>query len=102
MVIILKRKVVNIIMKHDVSATANAAATVIGLIYLVCRVAVWLAPDLSMTITQSWFHNIDITQLPTPTSNTGTFVLGLATATAGAWFVGYAFALTYNWFLKKK
>lgn len=89
-------------MKHDINATANASAAVVALIYLVCRVAVWILPDLSMTIAQSWFHNIDITTLPTPVSDSGTFVFGLATATAGAWLVGYAFAWSYNWFLKKK
>ena len=102
MEIIVKRKAVNITMKHDVNATANAAAVVTGIIYLVCRVAVWLVPDISMTIAQSWFHNIDITTLPTPTSNSGAFILGLVTATVGAWLAGYAFAWTYNWFLKKK
>ncbi len=89
-------------MKHDINATANAAAAITTLIYLICRLGVWIAPDISMTIAQSWFHNIDITQLPIPQSNAGTFVLGLVTATAGAWLVGYAFAWTYNWFLKKK
>lgn len=92
----------NITMKHDLYATANAAGAVTGIVYLVCRVAVWILPDLSMTIAQSWFHNIDITALPQPASDPGTFILGLVSATVGVWLVGYAFAWTYNWFLGKK
>ncbi len=102
MAITTKSREVNITMKHDINATANAAAAVTALVYLVCRIGVWLAPDLSMTIAQSWFHNIDITTLPPPTSDSGTFIFGLVTATVAAWLAGYAFAWTYNWFLKKK
>lgn len=88
-------------MKHDSKATANAATVSIAIIYIVCRVGVYLFPDLSMTIAQSWFHGIQLTQISELDLTLGSFVLGLATSTISAWLVGYLFANLYNYFVKK-
>lgn len=88
-------------MKHHPMATAHAAAVVTAIIYIVCRQAfVWL-PEFSMSIARSWFHGIDISKIATTTIPADNFILGLATATVGAWLVGYLFAVTYNWFAKR-
>ena len=50
-------------MKHDPKATANAAAVTVAIVFIVCRVGVALFPDLAMTIAQSWFHGIQLTQI---------------------------------------
>lgn len=88
-------------MKHSPKATANAAATTVAIIYIVCRVGVSLFPDLSMTIAQSWFHGIQLTQLNELNFSLDSFLLGLVTSTIGAWLVGYLFASLYNYFAKK-
>lgn len=88
-------------MKHDSKATANAAATAVAIIYIVCRIGVSLSPDLSMTIAQSWFHGIQLTKISESNLTFGSFVLGLTTSTIGAWLVGYFFASLYNYFAKK-
>ena len=88
-------------MKHNPMATAHAAAVVTAIIYVVCRQAfVWL-PELSMSIARSWFHGIDINKIATTTIPADNFILGLVTATVGAWLVGYLFAKLYNGFAKK-
>ena len=88
-------------MKHNPNVTANAVAVTTAIIYIVCRVGVSLFPDLSMTIAQSWFHGIELTQISESSLSLGSFVLGLATSTIGAWLVGYLFANLYNYFAKK-
>ncbi|MEK7597266.1 MAG: DUF5676 family membrane protein [Patescibacteria group bacterium] len=87
-------------MKHNPISTANAAAVTVAIVYIVCRVGVSLFPDLSMTIAQSWFHGIKLTQISELNLSLGSFVLGLTTSTIGTWLVGYLFAKLYNYFLK--
>ena len=90
-------------MKHEPNATANAAAVTVAVLYIVCRVLVLFIPDLFLSITQTWFHGIDISQIAAtsvaldPTS----FVVGLITATVAGWLTGYLFATSYNYFAKK-
>lgn len=88
-------------MKHNPVATANAAAVTVAVVYIVCRFGVALFPDLAMTIAQSWFHGIQLTQISELNLSLGSFVLGLATSTIGTWLVGYLFANSYNYFVKK-
>ena len=87
-------------MKHDPKATANASAVTVAIIYIVCRIGIALFPDLGMTIAQSWFHGIQLTQISELNLSLGSFVLGLTTSTIGAWLIGYLFAKLYNYFLK--
>ncbi|MEK7177989.1 MAG: DUF5676 family membrane protein [Patescibacteria group bacterium] len=88
-------------MKHNPNVTANAVAVTTAIIYIVCRVGVSLFPDLSMTIAQSWFHGIQLTQISELNFSLGSFILGLVTLTVGTWLVGYLFANLYNYFAKK-
>lgn len=88
-------------MKHNVSATANAAAVTVGVFYVVCRVLVGLFPGLMFSIAQSLLHGMALTQVGSWNLSTGNFVLGLLTSMASAWFVGYMFASAYNSFAKK-
>jgi len=89
-------------MKHDPMATANALATITAGIFVACRLLVGIFPDWFFSVAQSWFHGIELTKLGTWNLTTGNFVLGLVTATVGAWLVGWCFAHCYNFFLKKK
>jgi len=87
------------IMKHNPMATANAAATTVGIIYVVCRLLVGLFPDLMMSIAQSWFHGLTFGSW---SISTGNFMVGLISAVASAWVAGHLFAVSYNSFLKKE
>lgn len=82
-------------------AAANAASTTTAVVYIVCRVLVGLFPDWSFIVAQSWFHGIELTKLSTWNLTMGNFILGLVTATIGAWLVSYLFVKIYNYFLKK-
>ncbi|KKT81064.1 hypothetical protein A2875_00515 [Candidatus Gottesmanbacteria bacterium RIFCSPHIGHO2_01_FULL_46_14] len=89
-------------MKHDPIATANAMAVTVAFIAVVCALAIILAPELSLGIAQSWFHGIDLSKVQTVVGpSLGSILYGWITATIGGWVVGYVFAKTYNYFLKK-
>lgn len=98
---ITKRKEVNIIMKHNPTATANAAGATTAGIFVACRLLVGAFPDFMFTLAQSWFHGIELSRLDTWNLTASGFVLGLVSSTLGAWFVGYFFAVVYNYFAKK-
>lgn len=88
-------------MKRQPFATANATAVTMAAIFTVCRVAVALFPDLTVSIAQTWFHGLEISKASAWSLSIESFVLGLITATAGTWLAGYLFATLYNYFTKK-
>lgn len=88
-------------MKHEPKATANALAVTVAILYVVCRIAVSLFPDLAMSVAQSWFHGLALSKISGWDLTLGSFVLGLLTSTGGAWLIGYVFANAYNYFNKK-
>ncbi len=83
-------------------ALANASAVVTAIVFVVCRAAFMVAPDLALAIGKSWFHGIDIGKIAAVNLTTDSFVLGIISATIGAWLVGYLFAVSYNMFVKGK
>lgn len=88
-------------MKHDPKATANAMAVTIAIVYIFCRIAVFLFPDFSMTIAQSWLHGLELNKVSGWNLSLESFILGLTTITTGGWLLGYIFATVYNYFGKK-
>ncbi len=88
-------------MKHDPNATANASAITIGVVYVVCRIAIALFPDLTMAIAQALFHGLVLNNSSSWNLSFGSFVLGLVTSVVGTWLIGYLFARLYNYFLKR-
>ena len=89
-------------MKKDPIAAAHAAALTVAVLYAVCRLLVGFFPDFMMATAQSWFHMIGLSNVTSWNLSLGSFILGLVTSTASAWTVGYLFAVSYNYFLKKK
>ncbi len=87
-------------MKHLPYATANALASTVGIVYVVCRLVIGIFPDIAMSITQSWFHGLELSKsgwnLPTES-----FFLGFISAIISAWIIGYIFASAYNIFVKR-
>lgn len=88
-------------MKHNVSATANAAAVTVGVFYILCRLLVGLFPGLMFAAAQSLLHGMALTQVGTWNLSVSNFILGLITSMVSAWVVGYIFAVSYNSFAKK-
>lgn len=87
-------------MKNKPYAAANALATTVAAIYIICALAIVFLPDLSMIVAQSWFHGLDLSKISSQNVTLSSFVLGLVTATIGAWLVGYAFSLAIKQFSK--
>ena len=75
---------------------ANALAAVMGVVYIVCRLLVGIAPDLFRSIAQTWFHGYDLSAIPPAPMTFGGFVVGLITSVGAAWIFGYALAWVYN------
>lgn len=88
-------------MKHNLSATANATALTVGIVYLVCAFSVLLVPDLVLGIARTWFHGVSLTEVASAGITPGSFVLGLVSAMVGGWVLGYLFAYFYNLFARK-
>ncbi len=82
-------------MKLNEVALANASAVVTGVIYVICALFVALLPDFSKTVSQSWFHGINLESVWTG-SPRGDFLLGLVSAVAAVWAGGWLFAKVYN------
>jgi len=88
-------------MKKDPLATANASAITIAFVYIVCALSIILFPVLSLRIAQTWVHGLDLSRMMGFDVTFGSFIFGLITSTLGGWLVGYVFAVSYNYFLKK-
>jgi hypothetical protein len=88
-------------MKKDPMATANASATTIAFVYLVCALSILMFPALSLRVAQAWVHGLDLNRIAGFDVTLGSLVFGLLTSALGGWLVGYVFALSYNYFLKK-
>ena len=88
-------------MKHDPTSTANALAVTSAILYVFCRIAVSLFPNLSISIAQSWFHGLEISKISGWNLSLNSFIMGLITITGAAWLTGYIFAKVYNYFAKR-
>ena len=86
-------------MKLRETAWANALAGTMGFVYVACALLVGLFPEVSKAVAVSWFHGFDLGKI-WEAAPRGNFVLGLITATAGSWVVGYLFAWLYNKLVK--
>ncbi|HJZ24441.1 hypothetical protein A3C24_02995 [Candidatus Roizmanbacteria bacterium RIFCSPHIGHO2_02_FULL_37_24] len=83
-------------------AKAHAVAVVAAGLYIICAIWSMFATNSFMTIFSYWIHSVDLTALPPRTPDIGSVIIGLITFTGAAWLTGYAFAVAYNYFEKKK
>jgi len=83
-------------MKLNQVATANALAITTGVLFVVCRIAVSLFPDLMFAIAQSWFHGIELSKISVWNPSVSTFLLGLLSSVITVWLVGFTFVGIYN------
>jgi len=86
-------------MKHNELATASALSVTVGFVYLACALLVVLFPQFFRLIATSWFHGWNTELLWTGTARPN-FILGLVSAMAGSWIVGWVFAVSYNKFVR--
>lgn len=89
-------------MKLNRAAMANAAGTTVAVVYTVCRLFVWMFPDLSFTIMRAWFHGLAVQPMSAWSLSFSAFLLGLVGASVSAWLVGWCLAHCYNMFANKK
>ena len=89
-------------MKSNKIVLANAFALTIGVTYIVCRLLVSLFPGLSMQITRSWFHLVDLTKISGADLGIDLLVLGLASSVLSAWLFGYLLGWSIEFFNKNK
>jgi hypothetical protein len=89
-------------MKFNQLALANASAVWMGMIYLLCGLAIAMFPESSQLIVRSWFHGIDLTQIWSAQPFPGNYFFGLLSAIGFTWVGAYFFASLYNYFLGKK
>lgn len=78
-------------------ALANASTVVVLGIYVVCRVASLIAPDLLFSVAQSWFHTFATESVMSVTPmNIGIFMFGAVTLSILVWLTFYSAAILYN------
>ena len=87
-------------LSHDPIVIANAAAATVAVVFVVCRLAFLLAPELSLAISKTWFHGIDISLIAARRMANDGFIFGLITSTIGGWLAGFVFAKFQNYFSK--
>ena len=81
----------------NAQAFATALTTVTLVVYVVCRVVSFIAPDFLFSVAKSWFHTLNVDSLKgTAPVDMGTFLLGAITLAVLVWVTTYASATLYN------
>ena len=81
--------------KLNVLKVANTLAITTAVFYLVCIIAVWIAPEITTTIGSYLLHGVDISRLVI--ARTFSFsLISLITGTIAVWLTGALFAYVYN------
>ncbi len=88
-------------MKTNKIAYANTFAVTVAFIWLICTLGVALLPELSLTMSKWFMHELDITVMGTWKITAEGFVLGGLVLTAFGWISGYVFGSSLEYFGKK-
>jgi hypothetical protein len=81
--------------KLNIKKVANSLALTTAIIYLICILAVWIAPSLTLRIGNYLLHGIDISKIVIARSF-GFSLITLINGTIAGWLTGALFALIYN------
>ena len=85
----------------NAKAFANASTVVSLAVYVVCRIASLLAPDLLFSVAKSWLHTFGIDSLKGTTPlDIGTFLFGGISLAVFVWVTTYAVVKLYNHWTK--
>ena len=89
-------------MKNDNAWITGAAfSVVVALGYLICAVAVIVAPDATLAVLNGWAHGIDLSLIKRPPSQTirlTGWVSGVSTIIVTAFMAGTIFGWARNFF----
>lgn len=85
-------------MKLNPVAMGNALGGATAILFAICAIIVYSAPDLGVSIFKSIMHSIDVTPLTTDPKpfDFGTFARGWATMTIFMWVFGWVLGMVYN------
>jgi len=77
---------------------ANAVTTVLMVSYVLCALFVVLLPDISFSITQTWFHFVNVGSVHAVATSIsfGSVIIGVITLGATVWILTYCSAVLYN------
>ena len=81
--------------KLNTIKVANSLAVTTAVVYLICIIAVWIAPGITTTIGNYLLHGVDISRLVVARTFSYS-VITLITGTITGWLLGALFAITYN------
>ena len=81
--------------KINVIKVANTLAFTVAIIYLICIIAVWIAPEFTMAIGNYLLHGVDISDSIVERS-LGYSLISLILGAIVGWLIGALFAFTYN------
>ncbi|MBI5345348.1 MAG: hypothetical protein HZB83_08480 [Deltaproteobacteria bacterium] len=72
------------------------------LIYVVCALFSYIAPDAVLYIVNTWVHAIDVTKIIAPKAmGLGGLIMGFITIFIGSYIAGAVFTAVYNALAKK-
>ncbi len=86
----------------NAKAFAHSVTIVTAIVYVLCLVISYIAPDFVYGIANSWVHSLSLDTLQTSSViSIGSALWGLVTIGAMAWITTYSTIVLYNRFLKK-
>ena len=81
---------------------ANAAAVVVAVVYVICRLLVGMMPNGMFNLMRTWVHTVNLEGLQMVGSlSLGSFIWGLIVMVVMVWLVVYATIVLYNSFAKE-
>lgn len=75
---------------------ALALSTTVGIVYVLCVLALLAIPNASMRLFNSWFHGIDLSRIATTTLLTGETLFGLITLLVFTYLAGLVYGFIYH------
>jgi hypothetical protein len=85
--------------------TGAALAVTVGMVYLVCAVAVALFPDGTLVFFNTWLHGVDLTLVKRPATKpltAGEWIYGFVSAVAASFLAGALYGWARNLFSDRK
>ena len=82
-----------------------ALAVTVGIIYVVCAVAVALFPDGTLAFFSTWAHGVDLTLVKRPATKpltAGEWIYGFVSAVAAGYLAGALYGWARNLFSGRK
>ena len=82
-----------------------ALAVTVGIVYLVCAVAVALFPDGTLAFFNTWLHGVDLTLVKRPATKpltAGEWIYGFVSAVAAGYVAGALYGWARNLFSERK